>query len=218
MKDLVIVGAGGHAREMHQCVLAMNRIVPAWNFLGFIDDFCAATEVAGCPVLGSASWLQGRHCNVVVAIGSPKVRRRVVGELVAAGVTEFATLVHPSAQLGNSVRLGSGSMVSAGAILTADAVIGEHVIVNTGTVVSHDCRVGDFCTIAPMSCLCGAVILGEGAELGAGVTVIPGVQVGEWSMLGAGTTVLRDVAENEIVVGAPNRIVKKRDAGWYEKG
>lgn len=217
MKDLVIVGAGGHAREMHQCVLAINRRQPTWNFLGFVDDFATASDVAACPVLGPGSWLRGRDCSVLVAIGAPAVRRKVVRELLAEGVSEFATIVHPSAQIGNSVRLGAGCMVGAGGILTADIEIGQHAIINTGAVVSHDCRVGDFCTIAPMSCLCGAVQLGEGAELGAGVTVVPGVSLGAWSMAGAGTTLVRDVAPNETVVGAPNRVIKKRDAGWHEK-
>lgn len=217
MKDLVIVGAGGHAREMHQCVLAVNRMSPTWNFLGFIDDFPVSSEMAGCPILGPGNWLRGRDCSVLVAIGTPAIRRRVILELLAYGVSEFATLVHPSAQLGDSVRLGAGCMVSAGAILTADIVVGQHAIINTGAVVSHDCRIGDFCTIAPMSCLCGAVHLGDGAELGAGVTITPGVEVGAWSMVGAGTTLVRDVAQNETVVGAPNRMIKKRDAGWHEK-
>lgn len=218
MRDLVIVGAGGHAREMHQSILAINRVSPAWNFLGFVDDFAQSSEVAGCPVLGGGDWLRGKTCCVVVAIGSPAVRRRVVNELLVQGPIEFATLIHPSAQIGGSVVLGSGCLVSAGAILTADVIVGQHVIINTSAVVSHDCRVDDFCTIAPMSCLCGAVKLGKGADLGAGVTVIPGIRVGEWSMIGAGTTVIRDVAANETVVGGANRIINNQNAGWHAKG
>lgn len=217
MKDLVIVGAGGHAREVHQSMLAINRVSPTWNFLGFIDDFARSTEVAGCPVLGGMAWLRGKTCYMVVAIGSPAVRRRVVNELLLQESAEFATLIHPSAQVGNSVVLEPGCMVSAGAILTADVKIGRHVIVNTGAVVSHDCQIADFCTIAPMSCLCGAVRLGEGAELGASVTIIPGVSLGKWSMAGAGTTVIRNVPDNETVVGGTNRVINKQNAGWHEK-
>lgn len=217
MKDLVIVGAGGHAREMHQSILAMNRVVPTWNFLGFVDDFAKASEVAGCPVFRGGDWLRGKTCSVVIAIGSPAIRYRVAKELEAQGPVEFATLIHPSSQIGDSVVLEPGCMVSAGVILTADIKVGRHVIINTGAVVSHDCRIDDFCTIAPMSCLCGAVRLGEGAELGAGVTIIPGVSVGDWSMTGAGTTVIRDVAANETVVGGANRVINKQNAGWHQK-
>lgn len=218
MKDLVIVGAGGHAREMYQNVLAINRVSPVWNFLGFVDDFSQSSMVAGYPVLGGSDWLRGKTCCVAVAIGSPAVRRRVVHELLVQGPIEFATLIHPSAQIGDSVTFGSGCLVSAGAILTADVIVGQHVIINTGVVVSHDCRVNDLCTIAPMSCLCGAVRLDEGAELGACVTVIPGICVGEWSMIGAGTTVIRDIAANETVVGGGSRIINKQNVGWHAKG
>lgn len=218
MKDLVILGAGGHAREIHQCVLAINHLSPTWNFLGFLDDFPVRTEVAGFPVLGPSNWLWGRDCSVVVAVGSPALRRRLVAGIQAGAPVKFATLIHPSAQIGSSVSIGPGCMISAGAILTADVVLGQHVIVNTGSVVSHDSRVGDFCTIAPMSCLCGGVSMAEGAELGSGVTITPGVALGEWSMIGAGTTVIRDVSPNETLVGSPNRVIKKQNAGWYEKG
>jgi sugar O-acyltransferase (sialic acid O-acetyltransferase NeuD family) len=218
VKDLVILGAGGHAREILQCVLAINHLSPTWNFLGFLDDFPVSAEVAGFSVLGPSSWLHGRDCNVVVAVGSPALRRRLVVRIQGVASVKFATLIHPSAVIGSSVSIGPGCMISAGAILTADVVLGQHVIVNTGSVVSHDSRVADFCTIAPMSCLCGGVSMAEGAELGAGVTITPGITLGEWSMVGAGTTVIRDVLPNETVVGSPNRVIKKQDAGWHEKG
>ncbi|MCO5388432.1 MAG: hypothetical protein NHB14_24660 [Desulfosporosinus sp.] len=38
MKDLIIVGAGGHGREVIEWVIDINKENPTWNVLGFIDD------------------------------------------------------------------------------------------------------------------------------------------------------------------------------------
>ena len=216
MRDLVIVGIGGHGREMLQCVADINAQGKHWNVLGFVDDAMRLDEVGGFPVLGTTEWLRGRDCGVVVAIGAPAIRRRVVKSLTAIGVKDFATLVHPSAQVGKFVLLGAGCMISATAVITADVALGSHVIVNTGAVVSHDCRLADYATTGPQACLCGGVSLGEGVDLGAGCTLLPGVLVGDWAVVGAGATVISGVEANEMVVGCPSRVLRRRQAGWQE--
>ncbi|MDB5813286.1 MAG: sugar O-acyltransferase, sialic acid O-acetyltransferase NeuD family [Rhodocyclales bacterium] len=217
MKDLVIVGVGGHGRELLQCVAAINAYASLWNVLGFVDDNIESKQVGGHPVLGTTAWLKGRDCSVVVAIGASAMRRKVVHSLEKIGVRRFATLVHPSAQIGTDVIVGDGSMISAGAVLTTNVTVGRHVIVNTAAIVSHDCRLADFATLAPNVCLCGAVRLEEGVELGASSTLVPGVLVGAWSLVGAGATVIGNVPPNETVAGVPARTICARAAGWQDE-
>ena len=38
MRELVIVGAGGHGRETLDIVEAVNAVEPTWEFAGFVDD------------------------------------------------------------------------------------------------------------------------------------------------------------------------------------
>ena len=47
----------------------------------------------------------------------------------------------------------------------------------------------------------------EGASIGAGTVVLPGVTIGRWAMVGAGAVVTRDVPEHTLVVGSPARPV-----------
>ncbi|MFD0823542.1 sugar acetyltransferase, partial [Micromonospora zhanjiangensis] len=51
MRDLVIVGAGGFARETAAAVRAVNQVRPTWRLLGFLDDNPAlrGVERAGLP-------------------------------------------------------------------------------------------------------------------------------------------------------------------------
>ena len=71
-------------------------------------------------------------------------------------------------------------MVCAGAIVQPGAEIGAHVILNTKASVHHDCRVGDYVHIA-VAHLAGGASAAEGAFLGLGCTVLPGVMVGAWA-------------------------------------
>jgi acetyltransferase EpsM len=47
--------------------------------------------------------------------------------------------------------------------------------------------------------------VGEGAFLGIGSVVIPGVKIGRWSTLGAGAVATRDLADGVVAVGVPAR-------------
>lgn len=49
----------------------------------------------------------------------------------------------------------------------------------------------------------------EGAGIGAGVTVLPGVTIGKNSIVGAGSVVTKDVPPGKTVVGNPARVVSK---------
>jgi acetyltransferase-like isoleucine patch superfamily enzyme len=53
------------------------------------------------------------------------------------------------------------------------------------------------------------VTIAEGAYLGAGVIVLPGVKIGSCAVVGAGAVVNRDVAARSVYAGVPARLVRK---------
>jgi acetyltransferase-like isoleucine patch superfamily enzyme len=77
--------------------------------------------------------------------------------------------------------------------------------VNTGATIDHDCIIGDYAHLAPGVHRAGSVQVGEGAFLGIGSVVIPGVKIGRWSTLGAGGVATRDLADGVVAVGVPAR-------------
>ena len=48
----------------------------------------------------------------------------------------------------------------------------------------------------------------EGASIGAGAVILPGVSVGKGAIVGAGSVVTKDVPDNAIVAGNPARIIR----------
>ena len=58
---------------------------------------------------------------------------------------------------------------------------------------------------------CRPILIKEGAWIGAGATVLPGVCVGKHAIVGAMSVVTKDVPDYAVAVGSPARIVKELD-------
>lgn len=217
MDDLVIVGAGGHARETLDVVDAVNASAPRLRVLGFVDDdpTLRGVSVRGYPVLGDAAWLRAcdpAHTLYLLGIGAAGPKARLGAALAAAGF-RAPVLVHPRAVHTPLVTFGPGSVLAAGAMITSDVRLGTHVYVNVGASISHDCVVGDYCHLAPGSRLAGSVTLGAGCEIGIGAVVMQGITIGPGTIVGAGAAVVRDLPPRCVAAGVPARVLRERPVG-----
>lgn len=207
--SLILLGAGGHARETYALIVAAGM---GDRFAGFAEDSApAGKSLYGHPVHDTQE-LAGRDptgISLCAAIGSP-ARRRLVEYFEAKGF-EFETLWHPSAQSGPHVEVGRGTVVAANTVLVADVTIGNHVVLNVGAMISHDSFVGDFTTISPGVCLNGGVHIGAEVFIGSGALFIPGVSVGDRSVVGAGACVIDDVEAGTTVAGVPAKVIRRAD-------
>lgn len=215
---IVILGAGGHAREQLSLIEAINDVAERYTVEGFAVDSVYAKPgdvVRGLPVLCEIDRLEslGGDVAVVCGIGGSADRARIVERVKGIGV-RFETLVHPTAALSDSVSLGEGAIVGARSVLTSDIEVGDHVHLGVGSVVSHDCTVGDYVSLGPGCLVAGVVRIAEGAQLGVGTVVSDRVAVGAWSIAGAGAVIVDDVPADSTVVGVPARVVANREAGW----
>jgi sugar O-acyltransferase (sialic acid O-acetyltransferase NeuD family) len=212
MTDVVILGAGGFARETYWVFLQDNEEKKKWNVLGFVDDNpkLHGAELCNIPVLGGFDWLEqnsGKNFEVICGVGNPRSRKAIAGCAANRGF-KFCTLVHPNARMSRWVELGAGTIVAAGAILTTQIKIGPHTIVNFGTTVGHDTSIGAYCNISPGCHISGCVKFGDGVEFGTGAVIIHGRSIGDWSVIGAGAAVGIDVPSHVTAVGVPCRVIK----------
>jgi len=204
--DLVIVGAGGFARETVSAIEASG----AWNLVGFLDDDPALTGTirAGYPIIGPLDQvhaLDGVQFVVGMAnAGRPDIRRRIVTRL-GLPAERFATVVHPAAQVGAGCTIGAGTVLLAGTVLTADVTVGAHVAVMPHTVLTHDDVIEDYVTIAAGVRLGGSARIGTTAYLGSGALIRESVTIGAGALVGMGSVVLADVPPDQVWVGNPAR-------------
>lgn len=200
-RGVVIVGASGLAREVLAAGLG--------DAVGIVDDDASlhGTALGGLPVLGGIDGAVARGERLLVCIGPGAARRRVVGRLRAAGVSEdrYAGFVAETARVGSTSSVGRGSILLDGVVVTAGVSVGRHVVAMPNCVVTHDDVLGDFVTLAAGVALGGGVRVGEAAYLGMHASVRQGLVVGAGATVGMGAVVLSDVPSGETWAGVPAR-------------
>ena len=207
MKDLIIIGGGGFAKEIIWLANDCNRKVK-----GVLDDSVQThnIQVQGATVLGDvSSWVNYKDCEFIIAIGSPRTRQKVLDKMLTFGEPDFATLIHPSVRFSNTVSIGEGSIICAGSILTADISLGKHNILNLNVTVGHECEFADYVTIAPMVAVSGNVKLHHLVEVGTGAVIRQGLNLAEGSMLGMGGILTKNIPERMIYAGNPAKKLKE---------
>ena len=221
MLRIVIIGAGGFAREVLDIFMARNTVSPQYEILGFIDEYPDhwGRTLNGYPVLGGFDWFDTRdkgEIRVICGVGNPVVRRKLVQKAVARGL-EFCNITHPTAILTPFVTLGRGVVITGGSVFTNQITLGSHVHVNLDCTIGHDCVIENFCTIAPGVHVSGNVHVKTGCDIGTGAVIIQGITIGEWAVVGAGAVVTKDVPPDTISVGVPAKVIKEREPGWHEQ-
>jgi sugar O-acyltransferase (sialic acid O-acetyltransferase NeuD family) len=209
-RPLLLVGAGGLAREVVHAVGMVNQHGRQWKLLGYLDDSPALSgrTVAGLPVLGPVSMLpEHPSAQVLVCVASPDepLRRQRLVHRLALPDERYASLVHPTAVLAPDTQLGVGSVVLAQVVATAGVSIGRHVVVMPATVLTHDDVVDDFVTVAAGVRVAGGVRIATGAYLGAGALIKESLTIGSGALVGMGAVVTRDIASDAVAVGTPAR-------------
>jgi UDP-2-acetamido-3-amino-2,3-dideoxy-glucuronate N-acetyltransferase len=129
-------------------------------------------------------------------------------------------VVLPGAQIGQDCNICSHCLIE------NDVIIGDRVTVKSGVQLWDGLRVGNDVFIGPNASFTNdrfprsrqkpdsflVTTLDDGASIGAGAVILPGVTIGSNAMVGAGAVVTRSVPPNAVVMGNPAKIVGYVDA------
>lgn len=190
-----LYGAGGHGKV----------VLDAWqksgnSCVGFVDDK-SLQEWGRLPVFSRASLSSDAILHL--AIGNSTVREKLSQ---AFNNHIFFNVIHPMASIAGTARVNEGgSFLAAYSIIGPDAEIGLHTIVNHGAIIDHDCKVANFCHVAPNAVLGGGVTIGNHVLIGAGAVVLPGLRIADHVTIGAGAVVTKDILNAGTYVGTPAR-------------
>lgn len=196
---MIIVGAGGFGREVHEYCLDAGVAVE-----GFLDDNPDA--VSGFPgfpaVLGAVAEADPHRGPYLIAVGDPCLRARWADTLIGRGCA-LATLVHPTATVARSAVIGPGVVVAPGVVIGACAHLGENVLANVSAAIGHDSRIGAHSVLAPFAAVNGWATIGEEVFLGSQSVVTRGSTIGAGSKLSAGAVATKDCEPGTLLVGNP---------------
>lgn len=130
-------------------------------------------------------------------------------------------VVLPGATVGSDVNICSHCLVE------NDVIVGDRVTVKSGVQLWDGLRIGNDVFVGPNVSFTNdrfprsrqhpeqflETKVEDGASIGAGAVILPGITIGARAMVAAGAVVTRSVPANSIVVGNPARIIGYVDAG-----
>lgn len=213
MDELIIIGAGDHARVALETARACAFAVRA--FIEPARDRQTSPRIAGIPVLDELAAVDDGDVAFIVSIGENRARAALFDRAVAAGGTP-ATLIHPTAIVLRGATIGAGSHICAAAVIGLDVRVADDVIVNTAAILDHDVVIGDHAFVGPGARLAGRVFVDRGAHIGIGSTVIERRRIGSWSLIAAGAVVVSEVTPGARVAGVPARAMHAQGGNSQE--
>lgn len=208
MKDIILIGYGGHAKSVADSIKSKNE----YRIAGYTD--VKKNDDVDLEYLGNddvlSTYFEKGITAAVMGIGfmggNSKVREDLYEKARNIGYN-FPAIIDASAVVAQDVQIGEGTYVGKRTVINADTCVGKCCIINTGAILEHENVIGDFSHIAVGATLCGNVQVEKNCMIGANATVIQGIKVGEGSTIGAGSVVLKPVEAKTTVVGVPAREV-----------
>jgi sugar O-acyltransferase (sialic acid O-acetyltransferase NeuD family) len=191
----------------------MNSKKHRFKISGFVVENAESTRFLNLPVYSMNDFL---HCyseskrkpKILVAVGDVKVNQRISQIFYNSGF-DFFSVIGKGISLDSFDKIGSGVMIYSGSMFTNNISLGSHSIINIGATISHDVIIGSYVNICPGVNVAGGVIIEDGVFIGTGAVILPKIILGKNCIVGAGAVVIKNVRENEVVVGNPAKVIKR---------
>ncbi|MGE6995687.1 acyltransferase [Pseudomonas sp. NPDC047961] len=120
-------------------------------------------------------------------------------------------------------RVGAACNVCSHCFIENDVLVGDRVTIKNGVQLWDGLRVADDVFIGPNVSFTNdqyprsrdypdsfaTTVIEQGASIGAGAVILPGLVIGHGALVGAGAVVTRDVPPRSLVVGNPARVVRR---------
>ena len=107
----------------------------------------------------------------------------------------------------DNVEIASGCTIDRGSI--DDTVIGENTYLDNQVHVAHNVKIGTNCMIAGQVGFAGSSTIGNNVSIGGQAGISGHLKIGNNVRIGGGSGVVKDIEDNQIVMGYPAQPIKE---------
>jgi sugar O-acyltransferase (sialic acid O-acetyltransferase NeuD family) len=203
MKDVIIIGAGGHGAELDEYIQFSQKCSGLYslNVVGFLDDNPAnfTSYHFSAPLLGGVREHKViQDCHYIIGIANLTYRRFFVELFLSAGA-RFLSFVHSTAYVSESAKIGQGSIIGPYVNVGPNVRVGDFTLINSRSSLGHDTVIGDFDFISPNVCFSGFSSVGDDNLFGINSSTIPHIHVGNRNKIAAGMVLDHHVPNDSVV-------------------
>lgn len=162
MKNLLIVGAGGHGKVVKEIADALEK----FEKIEFLDD----VNPKAIGKIEEMGQFRNEFDCIFPAVGNNEFRRKIMENAKKMNY-EVPVLVHPTAYVSPSATLGNGTIVEAMAVIHTKAVVEEGCIIAIGALIDHEALIEKYTYIS-----CGTIVKAN-AKVGQLLTIPSGIIV-----------------------------------------
>ena len=209
MKNLVIIGTGGFAREIFWQAQMSSGFDSEWTFKGFLDGDVklSAEEYAKLPedgkILGDIDGYEIDANDVFTcAVGTPAIRKKLIEKILARG-GQFINIINERALIVPASKIGNGVIVGFNSAISDHVEFGDFSVMNAYSGIGHDTKIGKYTCIMSGVDIDGNAQIGDEVFIGSHATILPKANVGNGAYVGAGSIVLKNVKAGVKVFGNP---------------
>ena len=208
---MLIIGAGGFAKELVEVVLELfpDSIPVCFDNVNdpvnpFLEQFSVIRSIKEAQ-----SHFKDVDPHFCLGLGGPLNRLRLFDELSKIGGIP-TSIISKQSKIGKlDVKIGEGATILHHTTIANGSLLGKGCLLYHDVRITHDCKIGDFTEIAPGATLLGGVSIGKLTQIGANCTILPKVKIGEGCILGAGSVITIDIPDYSVVIGIPGKVVRK---------
>jgi len=177
MKNIILIGAGGHCKSCIDVIEAEKK----YKIIGLIDKN-KSTINKDYKILGDDKNLElllKKTKFALITLGqikNLKKRENLFNKLKKIGF-KFPSIISPFAYVSSNAIIGKGTIIMHGAVVNAGARVGTNCIINSKALIEHDAVVGNNCHLSTRSTLNGEVNVGDNSFIGTHTVIKQNVKI-----------------------------------------
>ena len=191
MKNIILVGGGGHCRSVIDVIEQEGR----YKISGIIDKpSLLGSKILDYEIIGSDSDLDTlvkKYENALITVGqihSSSLRIKLFNLVQKVGFN-LPCIISPRAYVSKYSNIGKGTIVMHNAIINSNVSIGDNCIINTKALIEHDSTVLNHCHISTNAIINGSVKINSNCFIGSNSTTTEGSTIVENSFIKANSLV-----------------------------
>jgi sugar O-acyltransferase (sialic acid O-acetyltransferase NeuD family) len=191
VKEIIILGAGGHCKS----IIDVIELEAKYKIAGIVDnELDIGSKVLGYEVIGRDEDLKKfreKYKYAIIGVGqikTPNIRIKLF-ELLKSLNYVLPIIISPRAYVSKYAFIDEGSVIMHDAFVNANAKIGKNCIINTKAIIEHDVTIEDNCHISTGAIINGGTIVRKNSFIGSNAMAKEYIEIKENSFAKGGSVV-----------------------------